>query len=185
MHDVELWALIPFVLMLLCIAICPLVCELWWENNRNKLFVSGVLVVPTAIYLLLNGMGHNLEHQMLFDYVPFIVLLGALFVVTGGICISGDIKAKPSINTAFLAIGFVLASIMGTTGAAMLLIRPLINTNAERKHKVHTILLFIAIVANCGGLLTPLGDPPLFLLFQKGASFTWWLQNMTGEWAVT
>lgn len=181
MHDVELWALIPFVLMLLCIAICPLVCEHWWENNRNKLLVSGVLGVPTAIYLLLNGMGHNLEHQMLFDYVPFIILLGALFVVTGGICISGDIKAKPSINTAFLAIGFVLASIMGTTGAAMLLIRPLINTNAERKHKVHTILFFIAIVANCGGLLTPLGDPPLFLLYLRGAPFEWFF-NLAGEW---
>ena len=180
--EIPVWALIPFVVMLLCIAIGPLVAEHWWENNKNKLIVSLVLGVPTAIWLCLNGMSHDLMHQMIFDYIPFIILLTALFTVTGGIHLSGDIPAKPSVNTLFLGIGLVLASIMGTTGAAMLLIRPLIETNKERKNKVHTILFFIAIVANCGGLLTPLGDPPLFLLYLKGAPFTWFL-NLFVEWA--
>ena len=180
--EIPVWALIPFVVMLLCIAIGPLVAEHWWENNKNKLIVSLVLGVPTAIWLCLNGMSHDLMHQMIFDYIPFIILLTALFTVTGGIHLSGDIPAKPSVNTLFLGIGLVLASIMGTTGAAMLLIRPLIETNKERKNKVHTILFFIAIVANCGGLLTPLGDTPLFLLYLKGAPFTWFL-NLFVEWA--
>ena len=178
------WSLIPFVLMLLMIAIGPLIAEKWWEKNLNKLIVSLVLGIPTAICLICGGMGHDLEHQVVFDYLPFIILLLALFVITGGIHMSGDIKAKPWVNTLFLGIGFVLASIMGTTGAAMLLIRPVIETNKERKNTVHTILFFIALVANCGGLLTPLGDPPLFMLFLRGASFTWFL-NMWMEWAFT
>ncbi len=178
------WSMIPFVLMLLMIAIGPLIAEKWWEKNLNKLIVSLVLGIPTAICLILGNMGHDLEHQVVFDYLPFIILLLALFVITGGIHMSGDIKAKPWVNTLFLGIGFVLASIMGTTGAAMLLIRPVIETNRERKNTVHTILFFIALVANCGGLLTPLGDPPLFMLFLRGASFTWFL-NMWLEWAFT
>lgn len=184
METIPVWALIPFVIMLLTIALAPIFMEHWWENNRNKLIVSLVLGVPTAIYLIMNGMGHDLEHQLLFDYVPFIILLGSLFVVTGGIHIGGNIAAKPIVNTTILTIGYLLASIMGTTGAAMLLIRLLIETNKERKHKVHTILFFIAAVANCGGLLTPLGDPPLFLLYLKGANFTWFL-NMWPEWLLT
>ncbi|MBQ1652156.1 MAG: sodium:proton antiporter, partial [Bacteroidales bacterium] len=172
-----LWASIPFVLMLLMIAVCPLIhkMEHWWEKNLNKLLVSLILGTPVAIFLIINGMTHGLEHQLLFDYIPFIILLGSLFVITGGIHLKGDIEAKPKINTLFLGLGSVLASIMGTTGAAMLLIRPVIRTNAERKYKVHTILFFIACVANCGGLLTPLGDPPLFLLYLRGADFTWFL----------
>jgi Na+/H+ antiporter NhaD/arsenite permease-like protein len=130
-------------------------------------------------------MDHELIHQMIYDYVPFILLLMALFVTTGGICIRGDLKATPLTNTIILAIGWVLASFMGTTGAAMLLIRLLISTIQQRQYRVHTVLFFIAIVANCGGLLSPLGDPPLFLLFQKGADFMWWMQNMVGEWLVT
>lgn len=184
MELIPLWALIPFALMLLLIALGPIFMEHWWESNKNKLIVSLALGIPTAIYLAMNGMWHNLEHQLLFDYIPFIILLGSLFVVTGGIHIGGNIAAKPVVNTAILTIGYVLASIMGTTGAAMLLIRPLIETNKERKHKVHTILFFIATVANCGGLLTPLGDPPLFLLYLKGAPFTWFL-NMWPEWLLT
>ncbi len=178
------WSLIPFCLMLLMIAIGPLIAEKWWEKNLNKLIVSLVLGIPTGLCLVLGGMGHDLEHQVVFDYLPFIILLLALFVITGGIHLSGDIKAKPWVNTLFLGIGFVLASLMGTTGAAMLLIRPIIETNKERKFTVHTILFFIALVANCGGLLTPLGDPPLFMLFLRGASFTWFL-NMWIEWAFT
>ena len=178
------WSLIPFGIMLLMIAIGPLVAEKWWESNINKLIVSLFLGVPTAVCLIMGGMTHDLEHQVLFDYVPFIVLLLALFVITGGIHLSGDIKAKPWINTLFLGIGYILASLMGTTGAAMLLIRPVITTNQQRKHTVHTILFFIALVANCGGLLTPLGDPPLFMLFLRGAPFTWFL-SMLPEWAFT
>ena len=181
------WMLIPFVVMLLCIAVLPLIPHVgeWWEHNTHKLYVSLILGVPVAIWMIANGLSHNLIHQMVYDYVPFILLLMALFVTTGGIHIKGDLKATPITNTAIMAIGWVLASFMGTTGAAMLLIRLLLETISQRKYKVHTVLFFIAIVANCGGLLSPLGDPPLFLLFQKGASFTWWMQNMLGEWAVT
>lgn len=178
------WAMIPFGIMLLMIAIGPLIAEHWWENNGHKLIVSLVLGVPTAVCLIMGGMMHELEHQVLYDYVPFIILLLSLFVITGGIHLSGDIKATPWINTTFLSIGWILASVMGTTGAAMLLIRPLITTNQQRKYKVHTILFFIALVANCGGLLTPLGDPPLFMLFLRGASFTWFL-SLLPEWAFT
>lgn len=175
------WSMIPFGIMLLMIAIGPLIAEKFWEKNVNKLIVSLVLGVPTAVCLIMGGMTAELEHQLFFDYIPFIVLLLSLFVITGGIHMSGDIKAKPIINTGFLAAGWVLASIMGTTGAAMLLIRPVITTNQQRKYTVHTILFFIALVANCGGLLTPLGDPPLFMLFLRGASFTWFLKLLP-EW---
>ncbi|MBQ7192469.1 MAG: sodium:proton antiporter [Paludibacteraceae bacterium] len=178
------WSMIPFALMLLMIAVGPLVAEHWWERNINKLIVSLVLGVPVAVCLIIGGMTHELEHQLFFDYVPFIILLLALFVITGGIHFSGDLKAQPWVNTTFLALGWILASFMGTTGAAMLLIRPLIETNKQREYKVHTILFFIALVANCGGLLTPLGDPPLFMLFLRGASFTWFL-NLLPEWAFT
>lgn len=181
------WLMIPFGLMLLMIAIGPLVAEHWWEKNANKLIVSLLLGVPTAVYLIVAyGMDgvHALEHQVIFDYVPFIILLLSLYVITGGIHFSGDLKAKPLVNTGFLALGWVLASIMGTTGAAMLLIRPVIATNQQRRYTVHTILFFIALVANCGGLLTPLGDPPLFMLFLRGASFTWFLKLLP-EWAFT
>lgn len=183
--QIPILLLVPFVVQLLCIAILPLTkAEEWWEHNLHKLYVSLILGVPVGIWLCLNGMSHDLEHQMIYDYIPFILLLMALFVTTGGIRIKGDLKATPLTNTCILAIGWVLASFMGTTGAAMLLIRLLIQTISERKYKAHTILFFIAVVANCGGLLTPLGDPPLFLLFQKGADFTWFF-NLTPEWAVT
>ncbi len=186
-HLIPVWMLIPFVVMLLCIAILPLIPHVgeWWEHNKNKLIVSLILGVPVGIWLCRNGMSHDLIHQMIYDYVPFILLLMALFVTTGGICIKGDLKATPLVNTTILAIGWVLASLMGTTGAAMLLIRLLLDTNQQRKYRVHTVLFFIAIVANCGGLLSPLGDPPLFLLFQKGTPFMWWLQNMLPEWLIT
>ena len=177
------WTLVPFILMLLAIAIAPLVANHWWEHNKNKLIVSLILGIPVAIYLISNGLVANLEHQLLYDYVPFIILLGALFTVTGGIHLKGAIEAKPWVNTLFLGIGGILASIMGTTGAAMLLIRPVITTNQERKYTVHTILFFIAIVANCGGLLSPLGDPPLFLLYLRGVDFGWFL-TLLPQWAL-
>ena len=186
-HVIPAWMLNPFALMLLCIAVLPLLPKVgeWWEHNLHKLYVSLILGVPVAIWLCIHGMSHELIHQMVFDYVPFILLLMALFVTTGGICIKGDLVAKPLTNTVILGIGWLLASFMGTTGAAMLLIRLVLQTISQRKYKMHTVLFFIAIVANCGGLLSPLGDPPLFLLFQKGASFGWWMQNMFLEWLVT
>ena len=178
------WSMIPFGLMLLTIAVAPLVVNDWWESNRHKLAVALMLAIPTAVFLIMGGMMHELEHQLFGDYIPFIVLLLALYVITGGIHLSGDIKAKPWVNTLFLAVGWLFASIMGTTGAAMLLIRPLLMTNQQRKYKVHTVLFFIALVANCGGLLTPLGDPPLFMLFLRGASFTWFA-SMLPQWLFT
>ena len=176
-----LWLSIPFVVMLLFIAVGPLLFHHWWEQNKNKLKVSMALGLPLAAILIYRGLQHELTHQILFDYIPFIILLGALFIITGGIHLSGDIVAKPRINALFLGIGAILASFMGTTGAAMLLIRPVINTNQERKFKVHTILFFIAVVANAGGMLTPLGDPPLFLLYLRGAPFSWFF-NLLGPW---
>lgn len=182
--NVPVISLLPFVLMLLSIAVFPLFWNHWWENNRNKLVVAVILSIPIIAFLLINGLSSKLIETMIFDYVPFIVLLGALFTITGGIYLTGDIQAKPVINTSFLGIGALLASIMGTTGAAMLLIRPVIQTNKERDFKVHTILFFIGIVANCGGLLTPLGDPPLFMMYLRGAPFTWFL-NLFPEWLAT
>lgn len=181
MQEVEIWALIPFAVMLLGIAICPFVVGEWWEKNFNKFLFSLALGIPTSIYLYVNGMGERVVHQMLYDYVPFITLLCALFVVTGGMHRSGYIEPKPSTNTALLAIGYVLASFIGTTGAAMLLIRMLIDINRNRRNKIHTMLFFTAIVANCGGVLTPLGDPPLFLLYLRGVEFTWFL-NLLPQW---
>lgn len=178
------WSMIPFGLMLLTIAVAPLLAEHWWESNKHKLTVALFLGLPTAVCLIMGGMLHELEHQLFGDYVPFIILLLALYVVTGGIHLSGDIKATPWVNTSFLGVGWLLASIMGTTGAAMLLIRPLITTNQQREYKVHTILFFIALCANCGGLLTPLGDPPLFMLFLRGADFTWFM-SMWAPWLFT
>lgn len=181
MQEVELWALIPFALMLLSIAVLPLLAEHWWESNLHKLYVAVGLAIPASIYLIANDMSSNLQHQMLFDYLPFIILLGALFVVTGGIHIRGDIQARPRNNVIIMSIGYLLASFIGTTGAAMLMIRLLIEVNQQRQHKMHTILFFIALVANCGGVLTPLGDPPLFLLYLRGASFTWFM-TLLPEW---
>ena len=178
------WSMIPFGMMLLIIAVAPLIAEEWWENNKHKLTVALFLGIPTAVCLIMGGMIHELEHQLFGDYIPFIILLLALYVVTGGIHLSGDIKATPWVNTSFLGLGWILASIMGTTGAAMLLIRPLLTTNQQREHKVHTVLFFIALCANCGGLLTPLGDPPLFMLFLRGAEFTWFA-SMWGPWLFT
>ncbi len=182
--QIPLWSLVPFALMLGSIAVFPLAWNHFWEKNKNKLMIAVVLSVPVIIYLFSAGFTHELFETLIFDYVPFIILLGALFTITGGIYLTGDIEAKPSINTLFMGIGAVLASFMGTTGAAMLLIRPVIQTNRQRQFKVHTILFFIGIVANCGGLLTPLGDPPLFMMYLRGAEFTWFF-SLFPQWIVT
>ena len=180
-NSIPLIALLPFILMLLSIAVFPLFWNHFWEKNKNKLIIAIILSIPVIIYLLSSGLTEKLFEIIVFDYVPFIILLGSLFTITGGIYLSGDIEAKPWINTMFLAGGAALASFVGTTGAAMLLIRPVIQTNKQRKYKVHTILYFIAIVANCGGLLTPLGDPPLFMMYLRGAPFEWFFK-LFPEW---
>jgi Na+/H+ antiporter NhaD/arsenite permease-like protein len=180
-QNIPLFSCIPFILMLGAIAILPISSHHFWKHNKNKLLVALILGIPTAGWLIFSGFTSNFSDTMIFDYLPFIILLGSLFIITGGIFVEGDIEAKPIVNTTFLAIGAVLASFMGTTGAAMLLIRPLLHTNKERQYRTHTVLFFIAIVANCGGLLTPLGDPPLFMMYLRGASFFWFL-NLLPEW---
>ncbi len=181
MVDIKL--LIPFVVMLLSIAVIPLVAPRFWGSNTNKFFFVLLVSVPTAMMLSRAGLGENLYHQMLYDYIPFITLLAALYVVTGGIRIHYETTPTPTVNTAIMFIGYGLASVVGTTGAAMLLIRPLLEINRNRASKVHTLLFFIAIVANCGGVLTPLGDPPLFLLYLRGAEFSWF-QSLFPQWAL-
>ena len=184
MHEIphiEPYLLIPFGIMLLSIAIMPLLFPRFWGKNTNKMLFVLLISVPTAIMLSRAGLKHDLEHQMLYDYIPFITLLAALYVVTGGIHIHYSTTPRPIVNATIMFIGYGLASIVGTTGAAMLLIRPLLEINRDRQYKIHTILFFIAIVANCGGVLTPLGDPPLFLLYLRGADFSWF-QTLFPQW---
>lgn len=166
-----LYSVAPFVAMLLAIATLPLTSPRWWGSNRNKLLVAVALGAPVfAVYLRREPAA--LAHTAA-DYVSFIVLLGSLYVITGGVLLRGDLEARPLVNTAFMAIGAVLASVVGTTGASMLLIRALLQTNRERARVVHTVIFFIFVVSNIGGLLTPLGDPPLFLGHLAGVPFTW------------
>ncbi|GBF50625.1 Na+/H+ antiporter [Leptospira ryugenii] len=175
-QELPYWSVIPFVAILLSIAILPIAShktEHWWENNNNKLMLAVGLGSISFIILLVYGYGHNIYHTIIFDYIPFIILLGSLFYISGGIVIKGDIAATPLNNSIFLLIGASLASFIGTTGASMLLIRPLLKTNSERKHVVHTVVFFIFLVSNIGGSLTPLGDPPLFLGYLKGVPFDW------------
>ena len=167
--------------MLLSIAILPLAFPRFWGKDINKILFVLLVSVPTAIILSRVGLGEALKHQMLNDYVPFIILLAALYIVTGGIHIHYTTTPRPIVNAAIMFIGYGLASVVGTTGAAMLLIRPLLEINRDRSYKIHTILFFIAIVANCGGVLTPLGDPPLFLLYLRGAEFSWF-QTLFPQW---
>ena len=172
--DLPLWSVIPFVLMLLAIAVIPLISPHWWEKHLNKGIIAFLLGVPVAIYILTVQPAELVV--ILKDYLSFIILLGALYIIAGGIYIKGSLAGTPLINTLVLAIGGVLASFIGTTGASVLLIRPLIRANRVRHDKKHIIIFFIFIVGNCGGLLTPLGDPPLFLGFLKGVPFLWTLK---------
>ncbi len=195
-----LWMVLPFVLILGAIAVFPLVPRIshWWESNLHRFEVAALLGALTlGYYLLLHAhpverhfLGHAIaepgagspsfgvtwtvfQNAIFNEYVPFIILLFSLYTISGGIRIEGDLRAHPLVNSTFLAIGAVLASFIGTTGAAMLLVRPLLETNRERKHVVHTIVFFIFVVCNCGGCLTPLGDPPLFLGYLQGVPFLW------------
>ncbi len=171
--------------MLASIAVLPLAAPHWWEHNKNRAIVSAVLGIPFAIYLV-RGYGDAGEHALIeaaIDYVSFITLLFALYVVSGGIYLRGSLAGSPLSNTVLLAIGAVVANLIGTTGASMVLIRPLLRANRTRDRKVHIVVFFIFIVSNCGGLLTPLGDPPLFLGFLKGVPFEWTLE-LWKEWLV-
>jgi Na+/H+ antiporter NhaD/arsenite permease-like protein len=166
--------ILPFLAMVGAIAVLPLAASHFWESNLRKLGVSLLLGLPVAaLYAMRNPT--VLGHAGL-DYVSFILLLGALFAISGGIVMRGDLPATPAVNTGFLAFGGLLASFVGTTGASMLLIRPLLETNRERRHVVHTVVFFIFIVSNLGGCLTPLGDPPLFLGYLVGVPFAWTLR---------
>lgn len=167
------YTVLPFVGMLVGIAALPLWAPTWWADHRNKLLLSAGLGLPVlGLYLMRRpaALANVAE-----DYVSFVILLAGLFVISGGLLLRGDLEATPAVNAAFLAVGALLASVVGTTGASMLLIRPLLQTNRERRHTVHTVVFFIFLVSNVGGMLTPLGDPPLFLGYLQGVPFTWTL----------
>ena len=167
------WVL-PFAAMLLAIAILPLFAPGLWESNLRKLAVGAVLGLPVLVLYARHDPA-ALWHTA-GDYLSFMALLASLFVISGGVLVTGDIEASPAVNTAFLAVGAVLASLVGTTGASVLLIRPLLATNQERRHVAHTVVFFIFVVSNVGGCLTPLGDPPLFLGYLLGVPFAWTLR---------
>jgi Na+/H+ antiporter NhaD/arsenite permease-like protein len=185
---------VPFVVLLLCIATLPLIpaTHHWWEKNFSKVQVSVACGVATLAYLILSApdietgaaaAGHAVKHAILDEYIPFIVLLASLFAVSGGIAIHTRARPTPFVNLLFLIVGTSLASVLGTTGASVLLIRPLLRVNAQRTRKVHTVIFFIFCVSNCGGLLLPIGDPPLFLGYLKGVPFFWTLV-LWKEWII-
>jgi Na+/H+ antiporter NhaD/arsenite permease-like protein len=172
---------IPFVALLLLIAVMPLAFPHFWEKNRNKAVITVIVSIPILVYLI-GSYPHELVHNMK-DYVSFIALLGSLFIISGGILLKGDIKATPAVNTTFLLVGAVIANVIGTTGASMVLIRPMLRTNSERKRTAHIPIFFIFVVSNIGGCLTPLGDPPLFLGYLKGVPF-FWTASLYPEWIL-
>lgn len=190
MHELHVaaWSVLPFAGLLLSIALLPLLAEKFWHSNRNRALVSIGLALPIVGYLLyLEFVEHQpglekLEHA-LREYLEFIAVLAALYTVAGGIMIDADLRPTPWVNTAIFAIGAVLANVIGTTGASMLLIRPLLRLNAVRRQRGHLPIFFIFLVSNLGGLLTPLGDPPLFLGFLGGVDFFWTL-SLAPLWAV-
>ncbi len=172
----------PFVFLLLAIALMPLLHGHFWERDRNKAWVTLVLTVPAILWLVLQGFSELLWHA-LTEYAQFLLLLAALYAVSGLIVIHGDLPNGPGGNTLWLALGTILANLIGTTGASMLLLRPLLRANHHRKHNRHIPIFFIFTVANCGGLLLPVGDPPLFLGFLKGVDFFWTLR-LWPQWSV-
>ena len=179
------WTVLPFAALLLCIAVLPLATPHWWEHNRNKAIVAVTLGVLMAAYLIAmfgrDGL-HVLSHTGQ-EYISFILLLGSLYVISGGIYVKGSLDGTPIFNTVILGLGAVTASFIGTTGASVLLIRPLLRANAPRQRTAHIVVFFIFIVSNCGGLLTALGDPPLFLGYLVGVPFTWTFR-LWNEWLI-
>jgi len=165
------YTILPFILLIAAIAILPLALPEFWEKNSRKALVTAVISLPILVFLALHS-----THELILtakDYFSFIALLTALFVISGGILITGDLRGTPSVNTLFLFAGALVANLIGTTGASMLIIRPLLSTNSERKLTIHIPVFFIFIVSNIGGCLTPLADPPLFLGYLKGVPFSW------------
>ena len=175
-----IWSIIPFVGMLLSIAILPLVAGEWWEKHQlyGAIFWALLFLIPFTVAYGLHETGYELMESVVLDYIPFIVLLLGLFIVTGNIHVAGTIPGTTRNNVIMLAIGTFLASWVGTTGAAMLLIRPVLRANVWRRNKTHIIVFFIFLVANMGGCLTPLGDPPLFLGFLRGVPFLWTMEHI-------
>jgi Na+/H+ antiporter NhaD/arsenite permease-like protein len=176
------WA-IPFAGILLSIALMPLMLPSFWHHHFGKVSAACTLAffIPFALIFGADVAGSSFVHALLAEYIPFIVLITALYTVAGGIFIRGNFHGSPQLNVAILAIGTVLASFMGTTGASMLMIRPLIRANDNRVHKAHVVVFFIFLVSNVGGSLTPLGDPPLFLGFLKGVDFFWTVSHLLPE----
>ncbi len=173
-RTLPLWTGIPFLGILLSIALFPLFAEHFWKNHFKKIAVAWALILAVPFLLVYKGLGlFKILEVLLIDYIPFIILLWGLYTVSGGIYLRGTFTGTPIVNVAMLAIGTVLASFMGTTGAAMLMIRPLLRANKARQHKSHIFIFLIFLVANIGGILTPLGDPPLFLGFIHGVPFFW------------
>jgi Na+/H+ antiporter NhaD/arsenite permease-like protein len=173
--NVPVWAAVPFVVFLLCVAVLPIVAGHWWHSNANKAKVAALFAMPVAILLGQTPNGPAALGHAVQEFVEFIVVLTALYTIAGGVALTGDLQARPFVNATFLGLGAVLANLIGTTGASMLLIRPVLQTNRERTKVAHIPVFFIFIVSNTGGLLTPLGDPPLFLGFLRGVDFFWTL----------
>ncbi|MDH7794293.1 MULTISPECIES: sodium:proton antiporter [unclassified Beijerinckia] len=180
------WVL-PFVGMLLSIALMPLALPTFWHHHYGKVsaFWALAFLLPAAVLFGPGLTGHELLHTLALEYIPFLILIGTLYCVTGHIHIRGNLHGSPLLNTGLLALGTGLASVMGTTGASMLLIRPLIRANDDRRYNVHVVIFFIFLVANIGGSLTPLGDPPLFLGFLQGVHFSWTLVHLLAPMAFT
>ncbi|MFN5047033.1 sodium:proton antiporter [Roseateles sp.] len=176
------WGL-PFAGMLLSIAILPLAAPKLWHHHFGKIAAGWALafLLPFALSQGLGATAGVLAHALLAEYLPFIILLTALFTTAGGIFVRGNLHGSPALNAGLMAIGAVLASFMGTTGASMLMVRPLIRANDNRRHNAHVLVFFIFIVSNAGGSLTPLGDPPLFLGFLKGVDFFWTVKHIFPE----
>lgn len=174
--ELPLWSAIPFAGILLSIAVFPLLAPHFWHHHFPKISAAwAVLFAVPFLFAYQIEAFHEIMHIYLLDYIPFIILLWGLYTIAGGILVQGSLAGTPVINVLLILIGTLLASWVGTTGAAMIMIRPLLRANAKRKHKVHLVVFFIFLVANIGGSLTPLGDPPLFLGFLHGVSFFWTL----------
>ncbi len=175
--SLQLYTLLPFIAVLLSIAVFPLVLPHFWHHHFGKITLLWSLVFGIPFLIAYKGEAfHLILDTYLLEYLPFLVLIGGLYTVSGGIVIRGTIKGKPLTNTVMLGIGTILASLLGTTGASMVLIRPMLKANKDRTRKVHVVVFFIFLVSNIGGSLTPLGDPPLFLGFLKGVPFFWTLK---------
>lgn len=181
--ELSLFWVIPFAGILLSIAIFPLVAEDFWHHHFGKIsaFWGVLIIIPLIIEFGFDKALYEILHVYLLEYIPFIILLFALFTISGGVRIKGYLQGTPEVNTGLLLLGTILASWMGTTGAAMLLIRPMLRANAWRQKKVHMVVFFIFLVANVGGSLTPLGDPPLFLGFLQGVHFFWTTTHLFWE----